>query len=87
MRFVFVIVFQFGIVILVDIVLVEVVILPFVVHVIKVIVEIIKIGILDGIVFRSVLLDQVLFFFRSLAFLGGGGLLRGRLARRLRSGL
>ena len=84
---VFVIVFQFGIVILVDIVLVEVVILPFVVHVIKVIVEIIKIGILDGIVFRSVLLDQVLFFFRFLAFLGGGGLLRGRLARRLRSGL
>ena len=67
--------------------LVEVVPLPFVVHVIKVIVEIIKIGILDGIVFRSVLLDQVLFFFRFLAFLGGGGLLRGRLARRLRSGL
>ena len=84
---VFVIVFHFGIVILVDIVLVEVVILPFVVHVIKVIVEIIKIGILDGIVFRSVLLDQVLFFFRFLAFLGGGGLLHGRLARRLRSGL
>jgi putative ABC transport system ATP-binding protein len=78
---VFVIVFQFGIVILVDIVLVEVVSLPFVVHVIKVIVEIIKIG------FRSVLLDQVLFFFRFLAFLGGGGLLRGCLARRLRSGL
>ena len=76
---VFVIVFQFGIVILVDIVLVEVVLLPFVVHVIKVIVEIIKIGILDGIVFRSVLLDQVLFFFRFLAFLGGGGLLRGVL--------